>query len=190
MREVVVEGRRKGVKQDERPLNEVENYLLGTMDLTPEVVKGNLKDFYHRMGDMESDNNPNASAKSSSAKGVYQYLNGNKKNGLGSSFQVALNRTKRAYEKAGFDAPSWIDKAHKHEDPRKLTQEQSDTLMLSDLLLGPKPVSAPLTQYLINGQTQPKHLHDVYKEHHTDVTNTAEQGDVIGRMNERLGIPL
>jgi len=177
-----------------RKLNKVEKHILKGMGLTPAVVVDNVKDFYHRIGDMESDNNSQASAKSSSAKGVYQYLNENKtaldENGVkqpaNSSFQTGLNRAARAYKLAGEPIPKWIEDANKHEDPRKLTQEQSDTLMISDLVYGAKTVSANMREYFIYGQSNAKALHDVYKEHHTDVTDPG-QGDVQGRMTERLG---
>ena len=190
-KKIAVEGRKRGVEQAARPLNEVEEHILSGMGLDSKVVAGNVKDFYHRIGDMESDNNPDAASTISSAKGVYQFLNGNKKDSKGnpanSSFQTGLNRTARAYRLAGFDAPSWVADAQQHQDPRKLTQEQSDTVMLSDLVYGRKKVNDNMKKYFIYGQEDTQALHDVYSEHHTDITNTAEQGDVQGRMNERLG---
>lgn len=77
--------------------------------------------------------------------------------------------------------------ARKHNDPTQLSRQQSDELMLADMVYGPHPVSKDIATYLQKGQQAPDALHRVYSHHHTDITNTAEQGDVIGRMNKYLG---
>jgi hypothetical protein len=173
----------------DRELNGVEKDIIKRMGLDPAAVKGNVLDFYTRMGGMESDNNEDAANSVSSAKGVYQFLNKNrgKDGNANTSFEVGLSRTARAYKRAGEEVPAWVETAMQSGDPRTLTREQADTLLISDLVYGRKPVSDPMSKYFVEGQNNPANIHNVYKHHHTDVTNTAEQGNVIGRMNKWFG---
>ena len=174
----------------ERELNAAElDIIKNKLKLDPAVVKGNVLDWYNRIGDMESDNNEQAANTESSAKGVYQYLNENKTNPKGeaalSSFQVGLNRTRKAFASAGADVPRWVVEAERHEDPRKLTREQADTLLLSDLYYRPAKTSQNMKDYFTYGQERAQALADLYgNQHHTD---TDQNENVKRRMVERLG---
>ena len=162
--------------------SKVENSLLKIIDVDSRAIGSGLQELYHRIGSMESDNNPDAEAKESSAKGVYQYLTDNGKDGKGSSFQVGLNRLKRAFKKAGEDVPKWVADAEKHKDPRKLTRQQSNELLLADLVLTPRKSRKYLQDFLVKGDDQA--LANLYAEvHHTD---TKQNDNVETRMEERL----
>ena len=162
--------------------SKVEDSLLKFIDVDSLAIGSGLQELYHRIGSMESDNNPDAEAKESSAKGVYQYLTDNGEGGKGSSFQVGLNRLKRAFKKAGEDVPKWVADAEKHKDPRKLTRQQSNELLLADLVLTPKKSRKNLQDFLVKGDDQA--LANLYAEvHHTD---TKQNENVEPRMKERL----
>ena len=165
-----------------KPSN-VERTLLEFIDVDSRAIGSGLQEMYHRIGSMESDNNLNASSKESSAKGVYQYLTDNGKAGKGSSFEVALNRISRAFKKAGEEIPEWVTEAKEHKDPRKLTRNQSNEMLLADLVLTPKKSRKYLQDFLVKRDDQA--LADLYAEvHHTD---TKQNDNVEKRMQERLG---
>ena len=165
-----------------KPSN-VERALLEFIDVDSRAIGSGLQEMYYRMGSMESDNNPNAAAKESSAKGVYQYLTDNAKDGKNSSFGVALNRLSRAFKKAGEEVPEWVAEAKKHKDPRKLTRDQSNEMLLADLVLTPKKSRKYLQDFLVKRDDQA--LANLYAEvHHTD---TKQNDNVEKRMQERLG---
>jgi hypothetical protein len=165
-----------------KPSN-VERALLEFIDVDSRAIGSGLQEMYYRMGSMESDNNPNAAAKESSAKGVYQYLTDNAKDGKNSSFEVALNRLSRAFKKAGEEVPEWVAEAKKHKDPRKLTRDQSNEMLLADLVLTPKKSRKYLQDFLVKRDDQA--LANLYAEvHHTD---TKQNDNVEKRMQERLG---
>lgn len=170
--------------QKRRKPSVVEKEALGAIGLDANVVTPKLDELYRRFGSMESDNNPKAEAKESSAKGVYQYLNGNAipSEGKFSSFEVALNRVERAYKKAKEKTPEWVEKARKHNDPRKLTRRQSDDLLIADLVFTPKPSKQFLEGWLVKGD--PYALADLYSTvHHTDINQNA---NVKPRLEERI----
>jgi hypothetical protein len=172
----------------DRALNSVEEGILKWRGIDSRVVKPQLMAMYQKIGHMESDNNLKAANKDSSARGVYQYLNDNKTGPDGqranSSFETALNRLGRAYGKmANEEIPEWVLEAKRHQDPTKLSREQSDTLMLSDMLLGDKPATPLFDQYLIHNDDQA--LADLYSTvHHTD---TAGQPGTEERMKRIFG---
>jgi len=165
-----------------KPSN-VERALLEFIDVDSRAIGSGLQEMYYRIGSMESDNNPNAAAKESSAKGVYQYLTDNAEDGKNSSFGVALNRLSRAFKKAGEEVPKWVAEAKKHKDPRKLTRDQSNEMLLADLVLTPRKSRKYLQDFLVKRDDQA--LANLYAEvHHTD---TKQNDNVEKRMQERLG---
>lgn len=89
-------------------------------------------EFMERVGAIESSGNPKASNKVSSAKGKYQWLNGEKPDGSKglNVFKEDLAAAKRYYQKSENDVPEWLEKAEKHNDPRKLTESEQDKLFL------------------------------------------------------------
>lgn len=170
------------------PQDTAENFILQNLGVNPKVVAGNLHNFYQLVGQMESDNREDAANSTSSAKGVYQFLNENgtgEDKFSGSSFDVALNRATRAYVGGGSPVPTWIKEARKHKDPRKLTRKQSDVLMLSDLYLRKERTSPMIKKYLIDGDNQA--LADLYARYHHTGVNDEGQGDVTGRMERIFG---
>ncbi len=160
----------------------VETALLDFIDVDARAIGSGLEEMYHRIGSMESDNNLESTSTESSAKGVYQYLTDNGKDGKGSSFDVALNRISRAFKKADVEIPEWVSAAKEHKDPRKLTREQSNEMLLADLVLTPKKSRKYLQDFLVKRDDQA--LANLYAEvHHTD---TKQNDNVEKRMQERL----
>jgi hypothetical protein len=170
------------------PQDTAENYILANLGVNREVVAPNLSNLYNLVGQMESDNREDATNPNSSAKGVYQFLNENgtgEDKFKGSSFDVALNRATRAYVGGGSPPPKWIAEAKEHKDPRKLTRQQADVLMLADLYLRPGKTSPMIKKFLVEGDTQA--LADLYARYHHTGVNDEGQGDVTGRMEKIFG---
>ena len=163
-----------------RKMDPVEKHILEEMGLDPRVVAPRLGEFYTKVGDAESGNRLDAANPTSSARGVYQFLNGNGGKGKLSSFEVGLNRVERAYKKAGSEVPEWVGKAREHMDPTQLSREQSDVLLLSDLRYGKYPASKPLADFLVSGDTAA--IREVYGYHHTDAQSDQAVLDNMDRV--------
>jgi len=90
------------------------------------------KEFMDRVAAIESSGNPKASSKVSSARGKYQWLNGDKPDGTKglNVFQEDIAAAKRYYQKSKNDVPKWLKDAEKHNDPRKLSESEQDKLFL------------------------------------------------------------
>tara|TARA_R110000822_G_scaffold227904_1_gene360505 strand:- start:91 stop:1071 length:981 start_codon:yes stop_codon:yes gene_type:complete len=97
---------------------------------------GKFKEFADRVAFIESDNGKNIYNKDSSASGVYQFKTADgEEDGTGSSFRTAINRYTQLHNKItkSSSLPRWLEQAIKHNDPRKLTDEQQKELFFANL---------------------------------------------------------
>ena len=117
-----------------------ERVILGD-NIINEESKSNLQKFITAVRDVESGGGTNTYNKSTTAAGDFQFKmltqDENDKYTIkeGSAFQTGLQRIKNLYNSPSVNAnvPSWVEKAIKHNDPRKLTKKQQEELFLINL---------------------------------------------------------
>lgn len=84
----------------------------------------NIDVFTDKVAKAESSGGKNTISEISSARGIFQFLT----KGKGNAFQTALNRLERHLGKT-----DWIEKARKHNDPNKLSEDQQKALFLANI---------------------------------------------------------
>ena len=110
-----------------------ERVILGD-NIINEESKNNLQKFITAVRDVESGGGTNTYNESTTAAGDFQFKMLTKdKNKKGSAFQTGLQRIENLYEFKNQTIPSWVKKARKHNDPRKLTKKQQEELFLINL---------------------------------------------------------
>jgi len=144
------------LETDEQLLNNLVQSNITRLDLKGVPAEENLETMAKLIGEVESNNNPKARNKTSSAKGEYQYTN--------ASVVTAVNRlANRVGEE---NLPQWAKDSREHKDATKLTPLQQKILFYADTF--EKPGSDEyLTKILSSGDQQA--LEDLYfKLHHTN----------------------
>jgi len=115
-----------------------ERVILGD-NIINEESKNNLQKFITAVRDVESGGGTNTYNESTTAAGDFQFkmLTKDNKNKYtikeGSAFQTGLQRIENLYQSKNQTIPSWVKKARKHNDPRKLTKKQQEELFLINL---------------------------------------------------------
>tara|TARA_R100000005_G_C4915329_1_gene151125 strand:+ start:163 stop:765 length:603 start_codon:yes stop_codon:yes gene_type:complete len=103
-------------------------------NLNPSDVVDSLLDVSKKIAVLEG-NDPKAINPQTKAAGKWQWKTQDSEGpGKHSSFVTALNRTQKYFSGEGFNNPSWLEEAYKHQDPTKLTEKQQETVFLSDFL--------------------------------------------------------
>ena len=110
----------------------------------------NIYDFSKQVREIESDNNPEAAAKTTSAKGVYQFTD--------DSVQTAKNRMYNM----GFEKE---DIREIDNNPHKWTDEHADCMFLANIFA--QRGSDKLLKKVGYGEIEPR-KEAYYKFHHTD----------------------
>jgi len=144
------------LETDEQLLNNLVQSNITRLNLKGVPAEENLETMAKLIGEVESNNNPKAKNKKSSAKGEYQYTN--------ASVVTAVNRlANRVGEE---NLPQWAKDSREHKDVTKLTPLQQKILFYADTF--EKPGSDEyLTKILSSGDQQA--LEDLYfKLHHTN----------------------
>ena len=119
-------------------LNVGERVILGD-NITNEDSKSNLQKFITAVRSVESNSGTDTYNKSTTAAGDFQFkmLTKDKYDKYtikkGSAFQTGLQRIENLYKAKNQTIPSWVKKARKHNDPRKLTYKQQEELFLINL---------------------------------------------------------
>jgi len=125
----------------------------------------NLKKFITAVHDVESNKGKNLYNESSAA-GDFQFkmfTSNNKKEG--SAFQTGLQRVENLYKVKNKPIPSWVTKARKHNDPRKLTYAQQEELFLINLQQ--QKGTDELIKAMLNGDME-KAMQLYAQYHHTN----------------------
>ena len=110
----------------------------------------NIYEFSRQVREIESDNNPKAAAKTTSAKGVYQFTD--------ASVQTAKNRMYNM----GFEKE---DIREIDNNPHKWTDEHADSMFLANIFA--QRGSDKLLKKIGSGEIEPR-KEAYYKFHHTD----------------------
>lgn len=93
---------------------------------------GTIQQYIDSVAKIESDARPDAANSSTSAKGMFQWLNGERpdgKKGL-NVFKEDLKAAQLYYKKAGVKEPEWIRKGLNTNDPTKLDKSAQEKLFL------------------------------------------------------------
>ena len=124
----------------------------------------NINDFSRKVSGIESSYGTDQVNKTSSARGIYQFLT----KGDGNAFLTGLNRVKNAYTDVGQTVPPWVNVAMGHGDPMKLSDLQQEEVMLANIY---KQSKSNLSGML---EGDAKSSMDLYsKFHHTDTSHAA-----------------
>jgi len=141
------------------------NLMFNDIGVDEEMLP-NIKEFMNGVAMIESDGNPEASNKISSAKGKYQWLNGelpSGKSGL-NAFKEDLDAAELYYGKADAEVPKWVTDAKVHNDPRKLKSDEQDKLFLFRMYRLAK--NADLLEAFKGDKKKQRQLY--FDKHHTD----------------------
>jgi len=147
-----------------------ERVVLGD-NITNENSNKNLQKFINAVRAVESNSGDKKFLynESTTAAGDFQFKMLTKnKNKKGSAFQTGLQRIKNLYNSPSVNAnvPSWVEKAIKHNDPRKLTKKQQEELFLINLQQ--QKGTDNLIKAMLNGNMQ-KAMELYAKYHHTNI---------------------
>ena len=136
-------------------------------NVSREEAADNMNRFSTKVAGVESTYGKNLTNKTSSARGIYQFLT----KGEGNAFSTGLNRVMNAYVDAGQDVPKWVAAARKHGDPIKLTDSQQEEVMLANIY---KQATSDLSGMLDGDNASAMDLY--LKHHHTDPSHTPTVG--------------
>jgi len=160
-------------------LNVGERVVLGD-NITNADSKSNLQKFITAVHDVESNKGKNLYNESSAA-GDFQFKmltgDGSKE---GSAFQTGLQRIENLYKSKNQTIPSWVKKARKHNDPRKLTYKQQEELFLINLQQ--QKGSDAFIKAMLNGDME-KAMELYARFHHTKL-NVVNDKEVKRKFNK------
>ena len=148
-------------KNREFLIKQYDRMKMGDTGISEDEFIDNMWDFSSKTRHMESDNNPNARAKTTSASGLYQFTDDSINTGR--QRMQNMGWEKEDYEGIGDDATQW-------------TPEQADAMFLSNMF-----AQGGSDEYLsaIGGGDKNMQKEAYYKFHHTDpdiaTTNRADE---------------